>query len=338
MEAYETFVSEPSQLPEVMDELRMMGMPEQFDKQWLYQLPTEQPVSDLYMHLFKRIGLINEDGEPIDEHYSKFVESSEASRALIGKLVQSSYEEIFNRNPKAHKLSVEELEEIFQELIGDRKSETVINMVAQTFKGLVDYAYHGSGDTQSTNKEVAFSMEQEAESLEKMDMNINGHTSNGKDHTSEEEDSHSDEQDHSLEAIPQDSTSQSVPTNSSRSASEPTTTTQSAPTADSQNAMKTPSVSEQASEKAKYLKKALLRRARLYEKLEKFDQAAKAYRDIVVHAKKGKFHFSEEVMTEAYFKSASLLEEQERLEDAVDMYEQFIQEYGAFARNQSQNA
>lgn len=314
MEAHKTFVSDPKDIPDVLDQLRKSGIPEKFDKEFLSQIETEHNLSNLYIHLFKRLGLINDEQVPIKEYYSDFVESAEKSRSIVAKLLPSSYKEVFKHNEKAHQLSEEELEKVFQKLLGDSKSDMVINLSAQTFKGLTEYAYNNT-ETQELKEETSMSMDNISESNGSTEAGDNGQNYEELD-TAQMHDSDNEKSETVNNGLLDE-----IDFTEAAKETEPDHTPQVQQSAENQN-------TEQSVSKSKFLKKALFRRAKLLDMMDNYQSAAKAYSAIIEYANKEGVQIEEEKLTEAFYKRALFLEQQGKYEEAVTLYDDFIKKWG----------
>jgi tetratricopeptide (TPR) repeat protein len=317
MKACETFVSKPAQIPEVLNQIRKLGMPDKFDKEFLQQVETDHAVSDLYIYIFKHIGLINDNLVPIEKYYSDFIDSAEKSQAVIRQQVRANYKEIFKRNQKAHQLSEEKIKNLFHELLGDKKSDTVINLVARTFKGLIDYS-HKNGDFNSEMKQkVSANIEYNPSSK-----HISKELANGSPTTltkKSTEDQSPAKSNNSIETEETEEVSGKPPSGSGPNNTDTET---------SRNHSSGAQENGEPISNKKFLKKAILRRAQLHEKMDNKSEAADSYHSIINYAKSNKLQIDEQLLTEAFYKSASLLEEQERYNEAVNIYDQFIETFG----------
>lgn len=140
MKIFETFVTKSNQLNEALIKIQGREIPEFFNQDFLEELDLKRPNSIHYVMLFKKLGLINEDEEPILEYYSQFVESEERSRAVIAELVKKAYAQLFELDNNAHRLPEEKIHGLFRQIMGEEKSSTFVQLVADTFIALSKYA------------------------------------------------------------------------------------------------------------------------------------------------------------------------------------------------------
>ena len=112
--------------------------PERFTNKFLEDLGFKSSNDRLYISLFKALGLLDENGAPT-ARYHQFLDQAETGKVLaIG--IQDAYEDLFALRKDAQKLSIEEVKGKLKTLTQGQKSDTIINLMANTFKALCDLA------------------------------------------------------------------------------------------------------------------------------------------------------------------------------------------------------
>ncbi|MFH5833499.1 DUF5343 domain-containing protein [Halalkalibaculum sp. DA3122] len=147
MNIFETFVTKSTQLDEALEKIRKQDIPEYFNQDFLEQIDLKRPNSIHYVMLFKKLGLVDENDEPFLEFYSQFVESEDRSRALIAELVKKAYARLYEQDKEIHKLPKTKIHNLFRQVMGDEKSNTFVQLVADTFIALTKYADWNSSIT-----------------------------------------------------------------------------------------------------------------------------------------------------------------------------------------------
>lgn len=112
--------------------------PERFTNKFMEDLGFKSSNDRLYIGLFKALGLLDENGAPTSR-YHQFLDQAETSKVLaIG--IQDAYEDLFALRKDAQKLSVDEVKGKLKTLTQGQKSDSIINLMANTFKALCDLA------------------------------------------------------------------------------------------------------------------------------------------------------------------------------------------------------
>lgn len=326
MDIFETFVTKPDELDEHFQIIQAQGIPEKFTKEFLNSIGFKKPNSVLYVKLFKILGLIDEEEQPNHSRYSKFIESNSQSQLIIAELVSKSYAEIFNIDTHAHKLPDEKLFSLFRQRMGKEKSETIVKLVANTFKALADYA--------------------DWNNFRKSDQNLKSMTTNK---TAENEDTSTEEANSPHEEfiveLLNDEVAHDYPSNGASSKNgnltkerveketgetEAKTTKQFEEINDSrsENDVQEDITKSEVEEHSIFLGKALVRRAELLDNMNRHEEAIEAYDDIINYSSEKKYPLGKENITNAYYKKASMLEKLDKSEKALDAYNNFIQRFG----------
>lgn len=138
--------------------------PDFFTQKFLESLEFKSTNDRLYIRLLKGIGFLDENAAPTEKYY-KFLDQSQ-SKKVLAEAVKESYDDLFAVNIKANELSVQEVKNKLKTLTQGKNSENVLDLMANTFKALVDYAEWDTAIKKGEEKKEK-SPEQKAESVEK---------------------------------------------------------------------------------------------------------------------------------------------------------------------------
>jgi hypothetical protein len=131
--------------------------PERFSQKFLQQLEFNSSNDRLFIGVLKSLHFIDENSVPT-QHYYEFLDHSQSARVLA-EAIKEAYSDLFAINTKAHLMTVEEVINKLKTLTQGQKSNDVIRFMANTFKGLCEYADFDSpslrGTVASAEKSVA---------------------------------------------------------------------------------------------------------------------------------------------------------------------------------------
>lgn len=119
--------------------IRMAGVPEYFNKNFLGNLGFKETESYLYIKLFSALELIDKEGRP-EEDYYQLVESDTKSRLILAKKLKVCYKEVFEKNKYIHRLPYDEITAIIREVLEGKKEEKIIRLISDIFFVLSEYA------------------------------------------------------------------------------------------------------------------------------------------------------------------------------------------------------
>lgn len=122
----------------IMNSIIGARAPERFTNKFLEDLGYKSSNDRLITGVLKALGLLNDTGEPTQRYYD-FLDQSQ-SKKIIATGIQEAYEDIFNLNKDAQKLSQEEVKNKLRTLTQGQKGDKVIENMARTFRVLCDYA------------------------------------------------------------------------------------------------------------------------------------------------------------------------------------------------------
>ena len=122
----------------IMNSILGARAPERFTNKFLEDLGYKSSNDRLIMGVLKALGLLTDAGEPTQRYYD-FLDQSQ-SKKIIAIGIQEAYEDLFNLNKEAQKLSQEEVKNKLRTLTQGQKGDKVIESMARTFRVLCDYA------------------------------------------------------------------------------------------------------------------------------------------------------------------------------------------------------
>ena len=135
----ETFITDLDQFESNLFKIGNAEPQKFLDKERLERFGIQSPNSMFYVSLFRSLGLINKEGKTTED-YLRFMQSEQSARIVFAEKIRTCYDEVFQIEKHAHKITKEKAREIFKKLLQDQKSDTFIRMIADTYKALVDFA------------------------------------------------------------------------------------------------------------------------------------------------------------------------------------------------------
>lgn len=122
----------------IMNSIIGARAPERFTIRFLEDLGYKSNADRLILGVLKALGLLTDTGEPTQRYYD-FLDQTQ-SKKIIAIGIQEAYEDLFNLNKDAHKLSQDEVKNKLKTLTQGQKGDKVIDSMARTFRTLCDYA------------------------------------------------------------------------------------------------------------------------------------------------------------------------------------------------------
>lgn len=148
--------------------------PEKFTNKFLTQLEFKTTNDRLFIGLLKSLGFIDELGTPTQRYYSYLDQSQ--SKSILAEAIREAYADLFNVNQKAHALSADDVKNKLKTLTEGKKSEKVIQLMANTFIELCKLAEWRKTESHKEEPTVVTSKpQQQAE-----DQILEGHTGKAK--------------------------------------------------------------------------------------------------------------------------------------------------------------
>ena len=125
-------------LQNIINSLVSAKAPDRMTNKFLEDLGFTSSNDRLYIGVFKALGLLDENSVPT-QRYHQFLDQSETARILaIG--IQEAYDELFALRKDAQNLTIEEVKGKFKTLTQGKKSDNIVQLMANTFKVLCDAA------------------------------------------------------------------------------------------------------------------------------------------------------------------------------------------------------
>ena len=122
----------------IMNSIIGARAPERFTNKFLEDLGYRSSNDRLIAGVLKGLGFLAETGEPTQRYFA-FLDQTQSKKVMaIG--IQEAYEDLFNLNKDAQKLSQDEVKNKLKTLTQGQKGDKVIESMARTFKTLCDYA------------------------------------------------------------------------------------------------------------------------------------------------------------------------------------------------------
>lgn len=112
--------------------------PETFTQKFLESLEFKSTNDRLFIGLLKGLGFLDANAVPT-ERYFKFLDQSQ-SKLVLAEAIKEAYGDLFAVKTKANELSQQETKNKFRTLTQGKISDTVLHLMANTFKALVNYA------------------------------------------------------------------------------------------------------------------------------------------------------------------------------------------------------
>lgn len=122
----------------IMNSILGARAPERFTNKFLEDLGYKSSNDRLITGVLKALGLLSDTGEPTQRYYD-FLDQSQ-SKKIIAIGIQEAYEDLFNLNKEAQKLSQDDVKNKLRTLTQGQKGDKVIDNMARTFRVLCDYA------------------------------------------------------------------------------------------------------------------------------------------------------------------------------------------------------
>lgn len=112
--------------------------PDRFTQKFLEGLEFTSSNDRLYIGLLKGLKLIDESGVPLERYY-KFLDQTQSKRVLADS-IREAYGDLFALNTKAYELTAQDAKNKFRTLTQGKKTDNVIQLMANTFHALCEYA------------------------------------------------------------------------------------------------------------------------------------------------------------------------------------------------------
>lgn len=329
MSKMKSFINDPKNFENSFQTIRSAGRPDKFNKDFLIELDFGESKAILYNNLFLALDLVDADGKP-GKDYGRLINSVEESKSVISEKVWEKYTDIFAEERHAYSLPVEKLTDVFKKVYGDEHSDAFLNLMASTFKALVDYA--GLKSSKKTPAKELVASEEYVNGVDEQDGAFEEVPVEEKkaEMTGVETSVHIHEEAVSTEGPSDESDSrhsvdflmdliQETP-NSNDNKKEDTVNTNIIENDEKQ-------LTNGKYESDEFLKKALVKRVDLLQKLDRNDEAVNALEQLVQYFEKSDHPDKDQILSKSLIQKAELLEKLGKDEETLAAYEQYIQRY-----------
>jgi len=131
-----TYLVTAKNLEALLNSLSGAKAPEKFTNKFLSDLGFASSNDRLYVSLFKGLGLVNENSEPTQDYFDLLDQTQ--LKKVLAKCTMRAYEDLFNLNKDANKMTHEEVKNKLKTLTQGKNSDKVYGLMATTFKALCD--------------------------------------------------------------------------------------------------------------------------------------------------------------------------------------------------------
>ena len=100
--------------------------------------------------MFKALGLLDDNGQPLQRYY-EFLDQTQTGR-IIAIGIEEAYEDLFNLRKDAQNLTNDEVKNKLKTITQGQKSDKILGLMAMTFRAFCDLADWDSVGTEETNK------------------------------------------------------------------------------------------------------------------------------------------------------------------------------------------
>ena len=144
-----SYLNSTRNLESIINSVINAKAPDKFTTRFLEDLGFKSSNDRLVIGVFKALGLIDDNGQPLQRYY-EFLDQTQTKKILaVG--IQEAYEDLFNLRKDAQTLSNDEIKNKLKTLTQGQKSEKVISLMSMTFRALCALADWSDSNTDPTN-------------------------------------------------------------------------------------------------------------------------------------------------------------------------------------------
>jgi len=129
------YLTSTKNLQAILSVIQQAKAPERFTQRFLESLEFKSNSDRLLIGVLKALRLIDDQGKPT-ERYFQFLDQSQSDR-IMAEAIREAYDDLFQVNTSAQKLSKQEVINKFKTLSQGQISESVLDKMAMTFTALV---------------------------------------------------------------------------------------------------------------------------------------------------------------------------------------------------------
>lgn len=163
-------------LDSVLNSIVNAKAPDRFTYKFLEDLGFKSSNDRLYIAVFKALGFLDDNSAPT-QLYLKLIDQTETGKVLA-EGIQNAYEDLFALRKDAYNLSLDEIKGKMKTLTEGKKSDNVINYMANTFLALCERAdWSVLDDTTSidnASKDAHTSLKTPASQVDSLDLSGRG--------------------------------------------------------------------------------------------------------------------------------------------------------------------
>lgn len=143
-----SYLNSTKNLESIINSVINAKAPDKFTTRFLEDLGFKSSNDRLVIGVFKALGLIDDNGQPLQRYY-EFLDQTQTKK-ILATGIQEAYEDLFNLRKDAQTLSNDEIKNKLKTLTQGQKSEKVISLMSMTFRALCDLADWTDTDTSNT--------------------------------------------------------------------------------------------------------------------------------------------------------------------------------------------
>lgn len=132
------YMTSVKNLPGILSAIQQAKAPERFTQRFLESLEFKSNSDRLIIGLLKALRFIDDQGKPTSRYF-EYLDQSQSER-VMAEAVREAYDDLFQVNTSAQKLSKQDVINKFKTLSQGSIGESVLDKMAMTFTALVKLA------------------------------------------------------------------------------------------------------------------------------------------------------------------------------------------------------
>jgi hypothetical protein len=129
------YLTSVKNLPDILSAIQQAKAPERFTQRFLESLEFKSNSDRLIIGLLKSLRFIDDQGKPTTRYF-EFLDQTQSNK-IMAEAVREAYDDLFQVNTNAQKLSKQEVVNKFKTLSQGSIGESVLDKMAMTFTALV---------------------------------------------------------------------------------------------------------------------------------------------------------------------------------------------------------
>lgn len=150
------YLTSVKNLPAILSAIQQAKAPDRFTQRFLESLEFKSNSDRLVIGMLKALRFIDDQGKPTSRYF-EFLDQTQSER-VMAEAVREAYDDLFQVNTAAHKLTKQEVINKFKTLSQGSIGESVLDKMAMTFTALVklgDFEAAGSKPAKPVVEEPA---------------------------------------------------------------------------------------------------------------------------------------------------------------------------------------